>query len=283
MQTNTLSIRSMQADELDMVLDWAAAEGWNPGLHDAASFYAADPAGFLLGLIDGEAVASIFAVRYGATFGFIGGYIVRAAWRGQGHGMAMWRAAMARLAGRNVGLDGVVAQQANYAKSGFQLAHRNIRYQGRGGGRAPDVDTLVPLASLGGDAVCRYDSAHFPDDRARFLQSWIAQAGGIALGVAGAGALAGYGVLRPCRSGYKIGPLFADTPAVAEQLFIGLTAAAAADAPVFIDVPEANGAAVALALRHDLQACFETARMYTRRRPAMDMARQFGITTLELG
>jgi hypothetical protein len=34
------------------------------------------------------------------------------------------------LAGCTIGLDGVVAQQGNYLKSGFQLAYRNIRYQG---------------------------------------------------------------------------------------------------------------------------------------------------------
>ena len=37
---------------------------------------------------------------------------------------------MARLEGRVVGLDGVVDQQANYQRSGFVLAHRNIRFGG---------------------------------------------------------------------------------------------------------------------------------------------------------
>ncbi len=31
---------------------------------------------------------------------------------------------------RTIGLDGVLAQQENYRKSGFQLAYRNIRYCG---------------------------------------------------------------------------------------------------------------------------------------------------------
>ena len=41
---------------------------------------------------------------------------------------AIWNAAMDSLAGRNVGLDGVVAQQDNYRKSGFRLAYRNVRF-----------------------------------------------------------------------------------------------------------------------------------------------------------
>ena len=38
-----LQIRSMKPEEIDLALDWAAAEGWNPGLHDAVPFRAADP------------------------------------------------------------------------------------------------------------------------------------------------------------------------------------------------------------------------------------------------
>jgi len=35
----------MSRQELDLAVDWAAAEGWNPGLHDANCFYAIDPTG----------------------------------------------------------------------------------------------------------------------------------------------------------------------------------------------------------------------------------------------
>lgn len=38
---------------------------------------------------------------------------------------------MARLNGRNVGLDGVVAQQPNYRRSGFRPAWTTMRYEGR--------------------------------------------------------------------------------------------------------------------------------------------------------
>jgi len=117
-----LQIRSMPLEEIDLALDWAAAEGWNPGLQDAVPFRAADPEGFLIGQIDDTPVAIISAVRYAESFGFIGFYIVHPAWRGQGHGWAIWQAAMARLAGRTIGLDGVPAQQDNYRRSGFEPA-----------------------------------------------------------------------------------------------------------------------------------------------------------------
>ncbi|MBV6325080.1 GNAT family N-acetyltransferase [Duganella sp. HSC-15S17] len=283
MVASPLEIRQMSEAELEVVLGWAEAEGWNPGLHDAACFYAADPGGFLVGVMDGELVASIFAVKYGDSFGFIGGYIVKPAWRGRGHGWALWQAAMARLAGRNVGLDGVLAQQANYARSGFRLAHRNFRYEGRGTGRPMDACPAIPLSALGDEEIRRYDRSFFPEERDRFLREWVGQRQHIALGIVGAQGLAGYAVARPCRTGYKVGPLFADTPAVAEQLFASVLGKLAPEVPVFLDVPELNPAAVALAERHQMQRCFETARMYTQKALAISMDRQYGITSFELG
>lgn len=278
-----MEIRGMTLPELEAVLEWAAAEGWNPGLQDALSFHAADPGGFLLGLLDGEPVASIFAVRYGAGFGFIGGYIVRPGFRGKGYGMEIWRAGMARLEGRNIALDGVPAQQPNYARSGFRLAHRNVRFEGRGSD-VPAADRVLPLGPQDAGEVVEYDRAFFPDDRAHFLRCWLQQEGSVAFGVRDSGgALLGYAVLRPCRAGFKIGPLCAESPEVAEELMQALRGRVPADEPVFLDVPEPNAAAVALAERHGMHACFETARMYTGADPGLPLARQYGITTFELG
>jgi len=96
------------------------------------------------------------------------------------------------------------------------------------------------------------------------------------------GKLHGYGVVRRCRSGCKIGPLFADDARVAERLFLGLRARAAGEA-IFLDVPETNAGAVALAERHRMAPVFETARMYTKCAPHAPMERCFGVTTFELG
>ena len=92
----------------------------------------------------------------------------------------------------------------------------------------------------------------------------------------------GYGVLRACREGFKVGPLFADDEETADHLLSGLFARAP-DAPVFLDTPEANPAAVALAARYAMAPIFETARMYKNGIPEMRLDRCFGVTTFELG
>lgn len=283
MKNASFTVRAMTRPEVDLAIDWAAAEGWNPGHHDAHCFHAADPDGFWVGLVGDEPVAMISAVKYGDAFGFIGFYIVKPGWRGQGFGMAVWNAGMARLAGRTVGLDGVVDQQANYRKSGFELAWRNCRYQGAGGGPVMADAAIIPLAILPFDAILAFDSLFFPADRRAFLRNWIDQPGAVALGILQDDRLAGYGVLRACRSGYKIGPLFADSPALAERLFLALKARVPHGEPYFLDTPVANPAATGLAERHGMTPVFETARMYTGRAPALPIEWLFGVTSFELG
>jgi hypothetical protein len=63
-------VRPVSRQELDIAIDWAAKEGWNPGLHDGDSFFATDPLGFYMGFLDGQPIASISAVAYDDKFDF---------------------------------------------------------------------------------------------------------------------------------------------------------------------------------------------------------------------
>jgi ribosomal protein S18 acetylase RimI-like enzyme len=274
--------RTMTRDQVALAIGWAAQEGWNPGLHDAVSFHAADPSGFFVGSLDGQPIASLSVVKYG-HFAFLGLYIVLPEFRGQGFGWALWQHGMSSAAGRQVGLDGVVAQQANYRKSGFALAWRNVRYEGRGLGDIPVDARIADVRTLPFDALSAYDQPFFPADRKAFLRNWIAQPDAAAFGFIENDALRGFGVARRCLHGWKIGPLFADTEAAAEALFVALAGRAAAHERVYLDVPEPNAAAVALARRQGMRMVFETARMYTGAAPKLPMGRMYGVTTFELG
>jgi ribosomal protein S18 acetylase RimI-like enzyme len=274
-------VRRMRPRELELAIDRAAAEGWNPGLDDASTFYAADPEGFLIATFDDEPIGFISAVAYGDALGFIGLYIVRPEWRGKGCGMQLWRAGMAYLGTRNIALDGVLAQQANYRKSGFVLTHRNVRYEGIVTGEHDD--DLVDARSVPFDRLLRFDAYHFAATRESFLRAWLDAPHAHALAAIDGDTLRGYGVIRRCREGHKIGPLFAEDRRVARALFLALAAHANEDGKVVLDVPECNPAAVALAVEYDMTSVFETARMYTQPAPAMPLANIFGVTSFELG
>ena len=279
-----LSVRVMSRADLDLAVEWAAAEGWNPGRRDAACFHVADPSGFLMGVVDDEPVACISVMRYGDDYGFLGFYIVAPEWRGHGHGMAVWQAGMRHLGNRTIGLDGVVAQQENYRRSGFMLAHRNIRFGGRPQlGPFSGQAELVDAARVGFDRLAAFDRCFFPAPRDAFLVRWLATPGHHALAAMVNGEVAALGVIRPCRRGRKVGPLYAATPALATDLLAALCGDGSRDEPIFLDVPETNLAAIRLAEAAGLTPEFETARMYRGAAPDIAIDGLYGITSFELG
>ncbi|MBI1389975.1 MAG: GNAT family N-acetyltransferase [bacterium] len=270
----------MNRNDLETAIEWAAEEGWNPGLYDGDPFYLTDPNGFFIGELDGEPVSCISAVAYDDTYGFIGFYIVKPGHRGNGYGYAIWKHAMQYLGGRRIGLDGVVAQQANYQKSGFHLAYRNRRYEGRAEGKASSK--LVPAREIPLERIVEFDDRCHPVSRRRFLNAWLMMPNASAYGMIQHGELTGFGVIRSCYSGFKIGPLYATSDEGAEELLRGLLQHAKGE-PFYLDTPEVNASAVALAERLGMTMVFETARMYTKEDPAVSIGEVFGVTTFELG
>ena len=141
-------VRTATRTELEIAVGWAEKEGWNPGLYDGDAFYASDPTGFFIGFLGDEPVSSISAVKYDDLFGFIGFYIVKPEHRGKGYGYHIWKEAMKYLNGFVIGLDGVLTQQATYKLSGFTLAYRNIRYEGKGKDSTVPNNNIMPLTEI---------------------------------------------------------------------------------------------------------------------------------------
>lgn len=275
-------VRNMTLDEFCLAIEWAAGEGWNPGIHDADCFYAADPNGFFLAERNGELVGCLSAVAYDEFFGFAGFYIVKPELRNGGIGHELIGRASAYMANRTIGNDAVVAQQEAYKKYGFRMAYRNIRYRGTASSGMMNVSEILDLRNIPFSRLAAYDREMFPARRSNFLNCWINQPEGAALGYVKNGQLSGYGVIRKCRQGYKIGPLFADDEAIADQLFLALTGRISGK-EYFLDVPEPNSAATRLVKRYNMQMVFETARMYSGTVPSLPLDKIFGVTSFELG
>ena len=243
-----LHIRPMRRDEIALAADWAAAEGWNPGLADAACFATVDGGGFLIGELDGAPAATISCVNYDHRFAFLGFYIVRPDLRGRGYGLRIWNEAIAHAASRVIGLDGVVAQQGNYRKSGFQLAYANIRYGGAVAAPAVPQAGIVALRDVPFAMIEASDATVFPAPRPAFLRAWIGTSGHVGCALLRDGRLAGWGVIRPCRNGRKIGPLVADNRSAAEAVLSALLAQGGGG-EIFLDVPAVNRDALAVSFQ----------------------------------
>ncbi len=281
-----LVIRAMTRAELDALVEWAAAEGWNPGLNDPQIFWDTDPEGFVGAELGGELIGGGSIVSYAGRFGFMGLFIVRPDQRRRGLGERLWLRRRDLLISRLhapavIGMDGVFAMQAFYARGGFVFCNRDLRFAGVGAASRPER-WLVDLAAVSFAELLRYDAAHFPASRERFLAAWISQPGSRALAAVRDGVLRGYGVARRCRQGFKIGPLFAADGETADALFRALGDIAPGE-QVFLDVPENNPLAMALAQRHGLREVFGCARMYYGPAPLLPHREIFGVTTFELG
>ena len=278
-----VQIRRMREDELPVSVEWAVAEGWNPGLADAECFWLEDPEGFFCADIGGKMVGSVSVLNYDDRFAFAGLYIVQPDFRGKGIGMELYRHAMRHAGSRIVGGDGVVAMVPKYEKHGGLFLHyNNARYEGTGGGKMPEG--LTPIRDVKFADLLAYDTAHFPAKRESFLRFWISHRDHTGYAKLGRdGKIEGYGVRRTCHTGYKIGPLFAKDRKTAELILDGLIAGIPAE-PFYLDIPRPNAAAVALVEDRKMVPVFFTARLYSTRNPVpLPLDEIFGVTTFELG
>lgn len=274
---NGVTIRGMTLDELDLALDWAAGEGWNPGLGDAAAFHAADPSGFLVAEAGGAPVAAISVVNHSDRFAFLGLYLCRPDWRRRGIGMALWSAGLAHAGGRTVGLDGVAAQEANYARSGFARTGATIRFEGRPVG--PTVPGLREVVPSDLPQLLELDRAAIGVERARFLAAWVTPSPDRRTFVVEEdGRVAAFATARLCRTGCKIGPVNAPDAGHA----LSLAAAFVQDGPSIIDVPDGKAEFIAALAAQGCRETFRTARMYRGPAPQGNGHEQ-AIATMELG
>jgi GNAT superfamily N-acetyltransferase len=276
---------TMTPAEVRRIVEWAGAEGWNPGLHDVAVAHAFDPDGFIALRREGEMVGGGSVLSYDGVFGFMGLFIMRPDHRGLGLGGMLWHHRLRRLRSRlapsaAIGMDGVFTMQSFYAKGGFVLAHRDLRFEGN----APESGDqgLTPLSDIAPEVLHRYDLPFFPVDRRRFLGPWCDAPGTHSAAVLEDGAVVGMACLRPCLSGYKFGPVHADRPDIAERLLRGLMGRVQGQ-PVMLDVPEPNEHALALAAAFGMTESFGCARMYHGPIPEFPLHRIFGVTSFEFG
>ncbi len=283
---DNLNFRKLSFEQTKTLVSWAAAEGWNPGPHDAEVFYATDPEGFYGYFSNGEMIGGGSIVSYNSEFGFMGFFIVKPEYRAAGIGRKLWYLRRDTLINRlnpdaSIGMDGVVAMQDFYKKGGFEIAFRDERYEKTG----LPFDVHPNISAINTEdlpAVMAYDKQCFGFDRPQFMIPWLKIPGSKSFKFMEGDVLKGFAVIRKVNPGHKVCPLFADNIAVAEELYKACLNAVAGDL-LYLDIPVVNKAAVDLVKKFGGRYVFECARMYNGTPPAVNVNKIFGITTFELG
>lgn len=288
-----LRIRPLETGDIGTVTDWARREGFAPGLGDVGIYRHTDRQGLWVGWLGGERIGCIAGVRYNAAYGFIGLFLVEPGHRGRGHGLQLWRHALAHLDDlRCIGLEAATDRVADYAGWGFQAASPTGRWQRISDGGSADAPTAAtPWRLLEGHAIPEravqwFDAQREPSPRPHFLSQWLNHPAGTVLALLdGQGDCHGFGRIRPCLlrrgEGWRVGPLMAETPAAARVLLQGLLERH--PGVVLIDVPGANPAATALVEQLGFSRLSETLRMYRGETPAVSLEDVYGLACLELG
>lgn len=277
------TIRRMKENEVQIAVNWAQKEGWNPGLSDANCFYQADPQGFFIGLLDDEPIAVGSAVIYSDKFAFCGLYIVKQEFRNQGYGLKLTEERLKYVGDRITGIDGVLDKVSKYERLGYVVSHKQIRYEWTGRPSFSASSHIVDIRTIPFNQLENFDQKYFQAPRTDFLRSWTHQPDCYALGYLSDRQLAGYGVIRKCFQGYKIGPLFANSPLIAQSLFEAFCAKIN-EGPIYLDIPEPNKNAQRLVKDNQMNQKFEVIRMYRNGIPDVNLGEGiYGVTTFELG
>ena len=144
-------------------------------------------------------------------------------------------------------------------------------------------ENIVSPLMLEFDEFYEYYRKVFPYERKAFTSYWINQPKSLLLSKYEDNEYKGVGLFKPCRKGYKLSPLISDDPQSAEEILIALASHFESGTPFYLNIPEPNKDAVALAEKLNLKKVDERIRMYTQKEHDILLKNTYSFTSLEIG
>ena len=297
--TEQFKIRNIETEEEfeRVITNWMVEEGWRLGLKDAECFLACDPSGTFVGELNGKPIACMTMTKYADRFNFGGSYIVSKEYRSEGYGGMLYDAVFASvMPSRSIAISGLLHLEERYKRKGFRSQFYGARFDlhpPTAIARFSEISERCPvniecIEEIDLKALFKYDTAVFGVERHLFLSKWLripGKHGRVAIN--SEGSIVGYAVARPSfvkEEGYKIGPLFADSEAIVEQLLKAVLEELLQEKPapvVCIDAPTKKAKEMSEKLQG--KKSLELVYMVMYDLPDACFYKWFGMTTLELG
>ncbi len=293
---SSLKIRPLQQKDIPKVTLWSRIEGFAPGAGDVSIYQHTDRQGLWVGLLDKQPIGCIAGVRYNASYGFVGLFLVVKEQRGKGYGVQLWKHALQHLVDLPcIGLEAAPDRVGDYSGWGFRKSSITTRWQWRGDGSnlnnnsyGNKFDDLMILEGrqIPSSVVQTYDAKREPSPRPHFLSDWLNHPAGTVLALVDKnGSCHGFGRIRPCLlrhgEGWRIGPLLADTPELADYLLRKLLDRH--PGVVLFDAPGLNKNVPSILRRIGFEEVSQTMRMYKGNQPPISMKDVYALACLELG
>ncbi len=276
-------IEKLNKKDLNQVFELLKEEGWNPGNYDVSSFFKTDKDGFFVIKNKKELIGCFSAIKYKEQFVFLGCFIVKKAYRGNGLGKGLWKYGLEYLKENTIGLDGVLEKEKMYQENGFSSAYANIRYMIKNNYKSEYSKKIKKASKIPFGDLVLFDSQFFPSKRKKFLKQWIALKDSKSFVFLEKNEIKGFITIRKCTKGYKIGPLFSKKLGYAEDLLKAAFSFAKEGSEIFIDIPNPNMESKRLIEKYEMHEISSTIRMYKNGIPDLPIDQIYGVTTLELG
>ncbi len=292
----SFNIRPLQDSDIHHVTRWSRIEGFAPGTGDVGIYKHTDQQGLWIGSIGTTPIGCIAGIRYNQLYGFIGLFLVKKEHRGHGYGLKLWNQALDHLSDLPcVGLEAAPDRINDYSSWGFQPSSLTTRWELAKfdaisskiqPNKLPNGITILEGKLIPNNVVQAYDANREPSPRPHFLSDWLSHPAGDVLAlIDDQGSCHGFGRIRPCLlqkgEGWRIGPLLADTPQLAQLLLLKLLDRH--PGIVLIDSPGLNPFAPNLLISLGFQQISSTLRMYKGSQPPISMHEIYGLACLELG
>ncbi|XP_044175580.1 uncharacterized protein LOC122958701 [Acropora millepora] len=281
-----------------IIIDAMVKEGWGPGLQDAECFMACDPTAGFVGELNGIPICCSTVAKYGDSYAFGGSYIVSKEFRGKGYGQMIYDAAFTTVKYfPSIALISSLRREEINKRYGFRSLFygaffifnipTTIACFSETSTTSPDVK-IKCIEEVNKQALFMYDTAVFGFERHAFLSKWLRMTDSHArVAINSEGSIVGYTVARPTfiKGSYKIGPLFADSEAIAEKLlramFEELLRQVDPAPVVCIDAPTKK--ATKLCERLQGKRSLELVYMIMNYPPDACFDKWFGYTTVQFG
>ncbi len=288
---SSLTIQAMTSNDFELVKNWCLREGWNVGLYDAAINFQTDINGHFILFDEERPVASMSLVKHSDYLFTIGPFIVEKSARNKGYGAKIWQQVTARLQGypnASVLLYAVPEQMKRYVQEGFEPCYTNLRWViNPVQVSSKPFDKPKPITPCNLDKIAKYDEKIFTVSRKKSFAEALSNPEIKGYFIEVDNQTKGYGFIRPCMHGFRIGALYSDTPEIAKNLLLNLLELAGKES-VIIDMPEINQAG------HDLMVEIGAKRNKTCDTIAMvkgtlsaeykyHLDKNFGLFSLEIG
>ncbi|MCL1804849.1 MAG: GNAT family N-acetyltransferase [Clostridiales bacterium] len=277
-----LTIRNLSLQEMVFPMEVAYKEGWNPGLYDGVAFYQADPDGFFLAEVDGGMAGGVSVVGYDDRLAVIGNHFVLPPYRGRGIGRTLWEHAMEAAGDKRIRINGLPEGKEFYESYGFYGICNVIRYGGSIFAEGRVSDDIYSAQDIDFRRLVEYDAAFFGMPRAPFLKNWLDTPAMVSLCVLKEGEIKGWGCMRRCRKGWRLGPVFADDYDRAEELIRHFAVKTVAES-VYMDVAETNVQSIKLGFAMGMTPWEARLKMYKGEQEREPLERIFGFTTVDIG